>query len=58
MKVILDGQEIELIDKLEPGVKELDKLTPIENNDIENEDTIELTEDMIKKIQAEGEKNE
>ncbi len=54
MKVILDGKEIELIDDLEPGAIELDKLTPEE--DMENQDTLELTEEMIQRIKEEGNK--
>lgn len=48
MKVIVDGKEIELIDNLEPGAIELDKLTEEDTKNSENtEDTIELTEEML-----------
>lgn len=60
MKVIIDGHEEELIDKLEPGEKELDMLTLEDNNNnnIDIEDTIELTEDMLKELISRNEFNE
>jgi hypothetical protein len=53
MKVIVDGKEIDLITELKPGEKELDLLTPRDNNKIDLEDTIEITEEMLKKIEEE-----
>ena len=54
MKVIVDGKEIDLITELKPGEKELDLLTPRDNNKIDLEDTIEITEEILKKIEEEG----
>ena len=51
MKVIVDGKEVELIDNLEPGAIELDKLTEEDTKNSEStENTIELTEEMLDKI--------
>ncbi len=58
MKVIVDGKEIDLVTKLKPGEKELDLLTPRENNKIDLEDTIEITEEILKKIEEEGDSYE
>ena len=49
MKVMVDGKEIELVDELEKGSIELDKLT--NDNPIDLEDTIEVTEEVLKRIQ-------
>lgn len=49
MIVMVDGKEIELKDNLEKGMLELDKLTEEEKIDLE--DTIELTDEMLKKIE-------
>lgn len=54
MKVMLDGKEIEL-EELEAGAIEVDKLTSKEKIDME--DTLEVTEEMLKKIKKEMEKN-
>ena len=53
MKVIVDGKEIELVTQLKPGEKELDLITPRNSNEIDLEDTIEVTEEMLKKIEEE-----
>ncbi len=58
MKVIVDGKEIDLITELKPGEKELDLLTPRDNNKIDLEDTIEITEEILKKIEEEGDSYE
>ena len=58
MKVIVDGKEIDLVTELKPGEKELDLLTPRDNNKIDLEDTIEITEEMLKKIEEEGDSYE
>ena len=50
MKVILDGKEIELDTELEEGAIELDKITPVE---IDMDDTIEITDDLLEKITEE-----
>ena len=55
MTVTLDEKEIELIDELQPGELELDTLTPIK--DINMEDTIEVTEEMLEKIKMAGSNN-
>ncbi len=49
MKVIVDGKEIELKEDLEKGELELDKNTPINNNDLEN--TKDLSEEVLEIIQ-------
>ena len=58
MKVQYHGQEIELDTNMEKGKKELDKLTEEETTNIDLEDTIEITEEMIKEIEKEGNQNE
>lgn len=58
MKVLYHGQEIELDTNMEKGKKELDKLTEEETTNIDLEDTIEITEEMIKEIEKQGENNE
>ncbi|MBR2828180.1 MAG: hypothetical protein IKE70_03000 [Bacilli bacterium] len=59
MKVLYQGKEIELDTSMEKGKKELDKITEeeITNDLIDMEDTIEITEEMLKEIKQ-GEENE
>jgi len=60
MKVLYQGQEIEIDTSMEKGKRELDKLTNEEiiNDNIDFEDTIQITEEMLKEIEEQGEKNE
>ena len=56
MKVIIDGKEIILDDNIEPGERELDKLTiedistVDEDKTIDLDNTIEVTEEELEKI--------
>ena len=52
MKVIINGKEIELVDHLEPGEKELDYNTPLPEKmgKIDLENTTELTEEMLQEL--------
>ncbi len=51
MKVLLDGQEIEIETEIEKGEIELDKIV---EDGIDTEDTIEITEEMLNKIKEES----
>ena len=55
MKIILDGKEVEFLEELEEGEKELDLFKPEKENTIDLEDTIEFTKEDLEKI---GEENE